>query len=164
MQDSCSSRRSAEAGNCSLGIGANIMTIIERVLLLQGVDLFSNVTTQQLSFIAAIAEEMAMESGTVLYRENDAPDGLYVVISGAVVVSRDGDTIDRIGPNAPFGVWALFDDQPRLTNAEVSEASRLLFVPREEFYEVLADHVDIVQGIFKQLVQRVRSLAAVAEK
>lgn len=140
------------------------MTIIERVLLLQGVDLFSNVTTQQLSFIAAIAEEMAVEPGTVLYRENDSPDGLYVVISGAVVVSRNGDSIDRIGPNASFGVWALFDDQPRLTGAETSEASRLLFVPREEFYEVLADHVDIVQSIFKQLVQRVRSLAAVAEK
>ena len=140
------------------------MTIIERVLLLQGVDLFSNVTTQQLSFIAAIAEEMAVEPGTVLYRENDSPDGLYVVISGAVVVSRNGDSIDRIGPNASFGVWALFDDQPRLTGAEASEASRLLFVPREEFYEVLADHVDIVQSIFKQLVQRVRSLAAVAEK
>jgi CRP-like cAMP-binding protein len=140
------------------------MTIIERVLLLQGVDLFSNVTTQQLSFIAAIAEEIAVETGTVLYRENDAPDGLYVVISGAVVVSRNGDAIDRIGPNASFGVWALFDDQPRLTSAEVPETSRLLFVPREEFYEVLADHVDIVQSIFKQLVQRVRSLAAVVEK
>jgi CRP-like cAMP-binding protein len=140
------------------------MTIIERVLLLQGVDLFSNVTTQQLSFIAAIAEEMSVEPATVLYRENDSPDGLYVVISGAVVVSRNGDSIDRIGPNASFGVWALFDDQPRLTGAEASEASRLLFVPREEFYEVLADHVDIVQSIFKQLVQRVRSLAAVAEK
>jgi CRP-like cAMP-binding protein len=139
------------------------MTIIERVLLLQGIDLFSNVTTQQLSFIAAIAEEMAVEPGTVLYRENDAPDGLYVVVSGAVVVSRNGDAIDRIGPNASFGVWALFDDQPRLTGAEVSETSRLLFIPREEFYEVLADHVDIMQGIFKQLVQRVRSLAAVAE-
>jgi CRP-like cAMP-binding protein len=139
------------------------MTIIERVLLLQGVDLFSNVTTQQLSFIAAIAEEIAVEPGAVVYRENDAPDGLYVVISGAVVVSRNGDVIDRIGPNASFGVWALFDDQPRLTGAEVMETSRLLFVPREEFYEVLADHVDIVQGIFKQLVQRVRSLAAVGE-
>ncbi|HYR89678.1 MAG TPA: cyclic nucleotide-binding domain-containing protein [Terriglobia bacterium] len=140
------------------------MTIIERVLVLQGIDLFSNVTTQELSFIAAIAEEIAVEAGTILYRENDAPDGLYVVISGAVVGNRNGVAIDRIGPNGSFGIWALFDDQPRLTSAEAVEASRLLFVPREEFYEVLADHMDIVQGIFKQLVRRMRGLAAAAEK
>jgi CRP-like cAMP-binding protein len=130
------------------------MTIIERVLLLQGVEVFSNVTTQQLSFIAAIAEEMPVEPGTVLYRENDAADGLYVVISGTVIMSRNGDAIERIGPNGSFGVWAVFDDQPRLTGAEVIETSRLLFVPREEFYEVLADHVEIVE--------RVRSVASVA--
>jgi ATP:ADP antiporter, AAA family len=145
-----------------IGFGMKNMTIIERVLLLQGVDLFSNVTTHQLSFIAAIAEELPVEAGTVLYHENDAPDGLYVVISGAVMVNRNGDEIERIAPNGALGVWAVFDDQPRLTGAEVTETSRLLFVPREEFYEVLADHVEIVQGIFKQLVQRVRSVAAVA--
>src|SRR5688572_22496359 len=139
------------------------MTTIERVLLLQGIDLFRSVTTQQLSYIAAIAEEMDAEAGTILYRENDASDGLYVLISGAVTGSRGGDIIDRIGPNGSFGVWALFDDQPRFTTLKVVEASRLLFVPQEEFYEVLADHVDIVQGIFKQLVQRIRALAAVGE-
>src|SRR4051794_39050873 len=140
----CGGDRSASAGNCNLGFGTNIMTIIERVLLLQGVDLFSNVTTQHLSFIASIAEEMAVERGTVLYRENDIPDGLYVVTAGAVAVSRNGEAIDQIGPNESFGSWALFDDQPRLSGAQASDTSRLLFVPREEFYEVLADHVEIV--------------------
>ena len=72
--------------------------------------------------------------------------------------------IDRIGAGGSFGVWALFDDEPRMTGAAATESSRLLFVPRDEFYDVLSDHVDIAQGIFKQLVQRVRRLAAVAEK
>src|SRR5262245_39469587 len=140
------------------------MTIIERVLLLQGIDLFSSVTTEQLSFIAMISEEVAAEAGKALYRENDAPDGLYIVISGAVAVARGSEVIDRIGPNGAFGVWALFDDKPRLTNAEAIESSRLLFVPREQFYEVLSDHVDIVQGVFKHLVGRLHQLATIVEK
>lgn len=140
------------------------MTIIERVLLLQGIDLLSNVTTEQLSYIAMIGEEIAVESGTVLFREGDPPSGLYVVISGGIAVSRGKNLIERIGPNGSFGVWALFDDQPHLTTAEPDEPSRLLFVPRAEFYEVLSDHVDIVQGIFKQLVQRLRRLATFMEK
>ena len=60
------------------------MTIIERVLLLQNVDLFADVTTEQLSYIAAIGREIEVDSGKVLYRESDLADGMYLVISGAV--------------------------------------------------------------------------------
>jgi CRP-like cAMP-binding protein len=139
------------------------MTIIERVLLLQGVDLLSNVTSEQLSYIAMIGEEMDVETETILFREGDPPNGLYVVISGGIAVTRGKNLIQRIGPNGSFGVWGLFDDQPQLATAAASESSRLFFVPRAEFYEVLSNHVDIVQGIFKKLVQRLRRLATLAE-
>ena len=135
------------------------MTTIERVLFLQGVEAFGGVTTEQLGFIATIAKEHSVDAGFVLYREGDPPDGLYVLVSGIVVLTRGKDVIERIRANGSFGAWALFDDQPRLARAEAAEACRLLFVPREEFYDVLSDHSDITQSIFKQLVQRVRRLA-----
>ena len=105
-----------------------------------------------------------MGAARTLYRENDAPDGLYVVVSGSVTMRRGSEQIDRIGPSGSFGVWALFDDQPRLTTAETLESSHLLFVSRDDFYEVLSDHVDIVGSLFKHLVQRLRRLATAAEK
>ena len=140
------------------------MTIIERVLLLQNVELFKEVTTEQLSFVAAIAEEVSVDAGTLVYREKDPPDGLYVVISGLIAAGRGQEAIERIGPNGSFGVWALFDDMPRLTKAECLEDARMLFVRRDDFYEVLADHVDIAQAIFKLLVHRLRRLTAAVEK
>ncbi len=76
---------------------------------------------------------------------------------------RGKDEIDRIGPNGSFGVWALFDDEPRLTTATTLEKSRLLYVSRDDFYDVLSDHVDIVEGLFKHLVSRIRRLASVVE-
>ena len=42
------------------------MTIIERVLLLQGIDLFADVTTEQLSFLATIAEELTFDPGKII--------------------------------------------------------------------------------------------------
>jgi CRP-like cAMP-binding protein len=140
-----------------------MLTIIEKVLLLQNIDLFSYVTSEQLSFFAAIAEEVTVKPAYVLYQENDAPDGLYVVVSGSVGMLRGQEEIDRMGANTSFGVWALFDDGPRLTSAKTLEESRLLFVSRDDFYEVLSDHVDIVEGLFKHLVQRLRRLASVVE-
>lgn len=140
-----------------------MLTIIEKVLLLQNVELFSGVTSEQLSFLAAIAEEIPVEPGRTLYKEKDSPDGLYVVVSGSVRMRRGQEEIDRIGPNGVFGVWALFDNEPRLTTAETVEESHLLFVARDEFYDVLSDHVDLVEGLFKHLVQRLRRLAAAVE-
>ena len=140
------------------------MLIIERVLLLQSIDLFAEVTTEQLSYIAAIADEISVDAGAVIYRENDPPDGLYVVISGSIAATHGQTTIERIGPNGSFGVWALFDNQPRLTGTEASEPSRLLFVRRDDFMDVLSNHVDIMQGIFKQLAQRLRRLTTAREK
>ncbi len=137
-----------------------MLTVIERVLLLQNIDLFSHVTSEQVSFFAALAEETVIGPNQVLYRENDAPDGLYVVISGAVAIRRGNEEIDRIGPNGSFGVWALFDDEPRIATAVTAEESRILFISRDDFYDVLTDHVEIMQGLFKHLVLRLRGLAA----
>ncbi len=141
-----------------------MLTILEKVLLLQNVDLFSGVTSEHLAYLAAIAAEVEIPSGRVLYAESDAPDGLYVVISGSVLMRRGGKEIDRIGPNGAFGVWALFDDEPRLTTAESLGESRLLFVPREDFYDVLSDHVEMVADLFKQLVRHLRKIAVAVEK
>ncbi len=135
-----------------------MLTVIERVLLLQNIDLFSHVTSEQVSFFAALAEETVIGPNHVLYRENDAPDGLYVVISGAVAMRRGDEEIDRVGPNGSFGVWALFDEEPRIATAVTLEESRILFISRDDFYDVLTDHVDIMQGLFKHLVLRLRGL------
>lgn len=141
-----------------------MLTTIEKVLLLQNVDLFTHVTTEQLSFVAVLARELEVPARQVLYREHDLPDGLYVVISGSVSMRRGQEEIDRVASGQPFGIWALFDDAPRLTTAEAAEPARLLFVARDDFYDVLAEHVDIVAGLFKHLVGRLRRLASVVEK
>ncbi len=141
-----------------------MLTILEKVLLLQNVDLFSQVTSEQLSHLAGIASETEAQPGQVLYAEGDAPDGLYVVISGSVLMRRGGSEIDRIAPNGSFGAWALFDDEPRLTTAESAEKTHLLFVPRDDFYDVLSDNVEMVAALFKHLAHRLRKIAAVVEK
>jgi len=50
-----------------------MLTIIERVLLLQNIDLFSHVTAEQVSFFAALAEENVVGPGQVLYRRMTLP-------------------------------------------------------------------------------------------
>jgi CRP-like cAMP-binding protein len=113
--------------------------------------------------VAAITREIAVPPRRVLYAEGDPPDGLYIVVSGSILMRRAREAIDRVTANGTFGAWALFDDQPRLTAAEAVEEARVLFVPREEFYDVLSEHVEMVAGLFKHMAQRLRRLASVVE-
>jgi CRP-like cAMP-binding protein len=59
-----------------------------------------------------------------------------------------------------FGAWALFDDEPRVATATTLEDTRLLQIDKEDFIDLLADHVEITQSILKVMVRRLRKLMA----
>lgn len=133
-------------------------TIVEKVIFLQNVDVFASVPTEQLAHLAAIAEQVDYVAGDTVYAENEASDALYLVLDGKVRLHRDGQEITTAGPAEAFGTWALFDDEPRVATATAEENSRLLRVEREEFLELLSDHTEITQGVFKTIVRRMRGL------
>jgi len=135
-----------------------MLTIIEKVIFLQNIDVFSEVPTEQLASLAQIAEEVDYIKGDIIYKENDVSDALYLVLSGQVRLHRGEQEISVAGKMNAFGTWALFDEQPRVVTATVFEDSSLLRVDREDFIDLLADHVQIAQGVIKTVVKRLRSL------
>jgi CRP/FNR family cyclic AMP-dependent transcriptional regulator len=135
-----------------------MLTTIEKVIALQDVDVFSEVSTEELAFLAAIATEEEHAAGTVIYRERDPADSMYQVVEGRVRLHRDDLEINLAGPGDAFGTWALFDDEVRVSAATVVDDARVLRVGKEEFIDLLADNVEITQGVLKALVGRVRGL------
>ncbi|MBK7093393.1 MAG: cyclic nucleotide-binding domain-containing protein [bacterium] len=135
-----------------------MLTTIEKVILLQNVDLFALVPTEQLAYLAAIAKETSASSGNTIYRENDPADSLFLVIEGSVRLHKGTQEITTALANHAFGTWALFDEELRLVTATALEDSRLLKIDREDFVEILADHVQISQGILKTLAGRLRNI------
>lgn len=141
-----------------------MLTVIEKVKLLLEVDILAESTSEELAYIAAIAGEEEFPPRTVIFRAGDPPDAMFIVLSGRVQMLREGSGgLDlEAGPGEAIGAWALFDDQPRALTAMTLEDSRLLRIDREQFFDVLSDHVGITQGIFKALVRRIRTLAEIA--
>lgn len=142
---------------------AMALTVVEKALKLRTVDVLSHASSKDLGYIAQIAEEQEVSEGQRIYAHGDAPDALYVVISGKVKLSRGDVEIGLIGAGEAFGSWALFDDAPRVATASTTEDSVLLKVERDEFLELLADRVDIVQAVFKAMVEKIRNLADLAQ-
>ncbi|MBD3383789.1 cyclic nucleotide-binding domain-containing protein [candidate division KSB1 bacterium] len=135
-----------------------MLTSIEKVLFLQDIDIFENTATEDLAFIAAITEEIEAKANTVLYKEEEKADSMYLVIEGSVKLHQKEREVMTAKPKDFFGTWALFDDEPRVVSATTLEECRLLKIDREEFYDLLADHTKITQGVLKTLSKRLRSL------
>jgi CRP-like cAMP-binding protein len=135
-----------------------MLTVVEKVVFLQNVDVFAEVPSEQLTYLASIAEEVDCLKNDILFRENDPADALYLVLEGKVGLERDTKEVMQAGPQDAFGTWALFDDESRVVTAKVLEDARLLRIDRREFVDLLADNVQVTQGVLKTLVKRVRGI------
>lgn len=133
-------------------------TVIEKVIFLQNVDVFSYVPTEQLAYLAAIAEEVTFESGALVYREEETSDAMYLVVEGRVRLHRGSTPVTVAGPKEAFGTWALFDDEPRVATATALDPTEALRISRADFLDVLADNVRVTEGVLKAIVRRLRAL------
>jgi CRP-like cAMP-binding protein len=92
-------------------------------------------------------KRMPFQPGQKIIEQGKAGTGLYVLATGEVQVnvSKDGGdvTVANLGPGDVFGEIALLNDSP--TTATVSARDRVgaLFLPRDEFQQVLSQHPDV---------------------
>ena len=135
-----------------------MLTVVEKVIFLQNVDVFSEVSTEKLAVLAAIATEVEARAGERLYSEADPSDAMYLVLDGVVRLHRGETVVTRAREREAFGTWALFDDELRVVSATCEQEARLLRIDKGAFIELLADNVEITQGVLKAVVRRLRSV------
>jgi CRP-like cAMP-binding protein len=135
-----------------------VLTTVEKVLFLQDVDIFEYTSTEDLAHIAEIVDEIELKPDEIIFKEGEIPDAMYIVSEGKVTLFRAGQKLMVAKEKDVFGTWALFDDEPLVATATTLEDTRLLRIDREDFIDLLADHVAITQSILKTLVKRLRNL------
>ncbi|MCL5743494.1 MAG: cyclic nucleotide-binding domain-containing protein [Acidobacteria bacterium] len=134
------------------------LNIVEKVISLEGVELLSGLTPEQLARIASVAREKRIPPGKVIFDGSKPMDALYVVIDGSVELSREGEVLVEAGPNHVLGTWALFDEDAMAVTATTRDEVRLLRISRDDFYDLLADNIEIAASLFSTLVRRFRKL------
>lgn len=132
--------------------------IVEKVIALEAVELLSSLTPDQLSSIALIAKEVSYPPEKVILQPSRPLEALYVILDGAVEISRNGQTLHVARQNEVLGSWALFDDSPLPVTARTVEDTALLRISRDDFYDLLSDNMELAASIFSTLVRRFRKL------
>lgn len=125
------------------------------------VPLFHQLPDEELFLLAGQAIERAYARGAVIFWEGDNGDGLYVVMSGRVAISRQNERGDELilavaEPAEFFGELALFDQEPRSATATALEASSVIFLARLEFRAFLENHPSAMLACLDVIVQHLR--------
>ena len=133
-----------------------MLLTIERVALLQAVDIFAETPAHILASVARIVEEVELLPGEQFIQEGNTDDCLYIVIEGEVRVHHDEHTLLILGPGKTVGELALLDPEPRSASVTAVDDVLLFRIFKEPFDEVMADRPEIAQGIIRTLTRRIR--------
>ncbi len=128
--------------------------------LLRQVELFQGIDGAELQLIAEEMTERLYADGEVVFREGDAGDELFMLLSGImhVYVERDNNVIsyNRLQAGEFFGEMALLEDVPRSATVQAEAPSTCLTLSRQGFMDLMNRHPQTVFKIMKGLVPRLR--------
>jgi CRP-like cAMP-binding protein len=124
---------------------------VDRVLLLQSSPLLSRATANQLLRLAAISRPLTLKIGGDPL--TGAEPSILLVLSGAVRVERNGTPAVTADRGDAIGVYETLGGVPAPVRAEVTQDGQALRFVRSDLFDLLADNIDLLQGIFSGLLR-----------
>ena len=138
---------------------ANMLSLIERVLILKTVSIFGETPDHLLAEVADLLNEQDVPVGETFITKGDPADCMYVIVKGEVKV-HDGDReLSRLGARDIVGEMAVLDPAPRSASVTTVEPTHLLKLDRAPLFELIADRAEVAQGIIRVLASRLRNLS-----
>jgi CRP-like cAMP-binding protein len=134
-----------------------MLLTVEKVMVLKTVDIFAHTPEEILVDIAGLLKEIAVAANATIFEKGERGDSMYIIVEGEVA-ALDGDRVfTRMGERQVFGEMALLDGEPRTATIRATQATRLLRLDQEPFYELMDDRIEIARGIIHVLLQRLRA-------
>ena len=135
---------------------------------LSQVDLFKDLTVEQLDEIARIVSDKEYKRGQLVFSEGDEGVGFYIVIRGRVKVykvSPDGkeQIMHIFGPGQPFAEVPVFEGARYPANAEAKELCRLFFFPKSSFVSLIQENPSLAMNMLASLSLRLKQFSHLIE-
>ena len=118
--------------------------------------IFAQIPQDKLLEIAGTVEEKIAPANTIIFRQGDLGDSLYIINTGRVRVYRKSDEgveveLAQLGPKQSFGEMALLTGQPRSAYVEALEETHLTVLRKDQFDRILGEHPHISSNFIKLL-------------
>lgn len=157
-------KKEGHAGPMEESMEAEI-TIPEKILRLKNITIFEGLSVSELGAIASVTDVKDFPAGQEVFKEGEAGETMYLIVSGEVAVIKGGaeasgqeTELARIGAGDYFGEMALFEDAVRSATIRTLQDSRCLELSKQEFAEIVREYPQIALHICKALSARIREL------
>ena len=132
------------------------MATNEQLELMRQVPLFSEVGKRDLKRWADDALRRAYQAGDEIVEEGTRGVGMFVILEGQVVVTRQGAQVAELGPGTYFGDLALFEDVPRTATVSAKTATTCLAFTRWDFLAELRSEPTMALQMLTTTMRRLR--------
>jgi CRP/FNR family transcriptional regulator/CRP/FNR family cyclic AMP-dependent transcriptional regulator len=130
--------------------------------LLKGVELFSELSDDQLKLLANLVEVQNFNRDeTVVLEGDDSVQALYLIASGSVQVYMTGvdgrETILSFLERGDFfGEMSLIDGEPRSASVRTVTDSQMLIIYREGFLSLIKQYPELAMSLLSEMSKRLR--------
>ena len=118
------------------GVSADAIGTHEKIELMRQVQLFQQLTDQELVRMLRVVYERRLRSGEVLCAEGQIGDSMYIVHAGSVDISKRGRHLVTLGPGRHLGEIAFIAGGERSATVTARESTIVLTFGREDFAQL----------------------------
>jgi len=121
--------------------------------VVHGLPLFSSLSKSARKRVAALLEEIDVDTGRELAHEGEVGYELFCIVEGSATVTKGGEHVRDLGPGDFFGEIALHDDSRRRTSTVVAATPMRLAV-------MLGHDVRFVERELPEVAEQIRAAIA----
>ncbi|MBC7507909.1 MAG: cyclic nucleotide-binding domain-containing protein [Ferruginibacter sp.] len=138
--------------------GSQGLLLIEKVLLLKSLSIFSETPETILAELAPLMKEEEVEQGTLIFEEEEPGDCMYIIFTGEIEIHKGKTTLAVLQAKEVFGELSLLDAETRSATATAKTDCFLFKIDQEPFYELIESRPEVAMGFIKILCKRLRTL------
>lgn len=133
-----------------------MLSTIDKVLFLQQVEIFGDLSKEALHLISELVLEKDFNSGEVIFEQGAPSDTIYLIKSGMVQLTSSGKPLMVLKEKDHLGLWSVLAEQPTLVTASALEDGLLLKINRDDFFVLLSDYPEINQSLVKGMALQIQ--------
>jgi CRP-like cAMP-binding protein len=123
---------------------------------LKNVSLFSNCSKKELDKVVKASDEVTMTEGTLIADQGQMGREAFIILSGDVLVKRNGRKVATLGAGDVVGEMSLLDKGPRTASVVAASDVTMLVIDSRRFLAVIDDIPAIAHKLLAALAGRIR--------
>jgi CRP-like cAMP-binding protein len=133
-----------------------MLLTIEKVFILKSINLFSQVSEDDLLSLANNMKEVEFKKGTKIIKEGDIGTSMYVIVDGEVDVIVGDEKITTLKEKEVFGELAALDPEPRSATIIARKDILSFKIESSVLYDLISIYPNVAKAIITILCQRIR--------